>query len=109
MIYYKADENHKVTMFTKSAQIAEDYHLTETCEDDGIEKTWDGSWYIKGYAPEKPRKKELEETIKSLESQTGLIRPIREGILTENSPYSEYTKNKAKEIEDLAIELRGME
>ena len=42
----------------------------------------------------------------SLEQSTGLIRPIREGILAEDAPYSEYTKNKAQEIETLAQELR---
>lgn len=54
----------------------------------------------------KKHRKELEQQVASLESQTGLIRPMREGILVEGSAYSEYTKTKAQEIEDLAQELR---
>ena len=34
---------------------------------------------------------------------------MREGILAEGSPYSDYVKSKAKEIEDLAAQLRTAE
>lgn len=54
----------------------------------------------------KKHRQELENQVASLEQSTGLIRPIREGILAEDAPYSEYTKNKAQEIETLAQELR---
>lgn len=48
----------------------------------------------------------LEEQVSSLEQTYGMTRWQREGILAEGSLYSEYTKSKAKEIEDLAKELR---
>ena len=48
----------------------------------------------------------LEEQVSSLEQTYGMKRWQREGILAEGSLYSEYTKSKAKEIEDLAKELR---
>ena len=51
---------------------------------------------------------ELEEKIASLESETGMVRAIREGILAEGSLYSEYVKSKAQEIETLANELREL-
>ena len=54
----------------------------------------------------KKHRQELESQVAGLEAQTGLIRPMREGILAEGSSYSEYTKTKAQEIEDLAQELR---
>lgn len=48
----------------------------------------------------------LEEKVSSLEQTYGMTRWQREGILAEGSLYSEYTKSKAQEIEDLAKELR---
>ena len=48
----------------------------------------------------------LEEQVSSLEQTYGVTRWQREGILAEGSLYSEYTKAKAQEIEDLAKELR---
>ena len=55
----------------------------------------------------KKHRQELESQVAGLEASTGLIRPMREGILAEGSAYSEYTKTKAQEIEDLAQELRA--
>ena len=49
----------------------------------------------------------LEEQLESLEHKTGYTRVIRELILAENSGASEYVKNKAQEIEDIAEQLRG--
>lgn len=55
----------------------------------------------------KKHRQELESQVAGLEASTGLIRPMRENILAEWSAYSEYTKNKAQEIETLAEELRA--
>lgn len=49
----------------------------------------------------------LKEQLEDLERTTGYIRAIRELILAENSGASEYVKNKAQEIENLAEQLRG--
>ena len=48
----------------------------------------------------------IKEQVSSLEQTYGMTRWQREGILAEGSLYSEYTKAKAQEIEDLAKELR---
>ena len=48
----------------------------------------------------------IEEQVSFLEQTYGMTRWQREGILAEGSLYSEYTKAKAQEIEDLAKELR---
>ena len=70
-----------------------------------VEQAYNGEWYLKGYAPAKPEPT-LEEQVSSLEQTYGMTRWQREGILAEGSLYSEYTKSKAQEIEDLAKELR---
>ena len=64
----------------------------------------DGHYVIvaNAYIPEPT----LEEQVVSLEQTYGMTRWQREGILAEGSLYSEYTKSKAQEIEDLAKELR---
>lgn len=49
----------------------------------------------------------LKEQLEILEAQTGYNRAIRELILAENSGASEFVKNKAQEIEDIAEQLRG--
>ena len=70
-----------------------------------VEQAYNGAWYVKGYAPSKPEPT-IKEQVSSLEQTYGMTRWQREGILAEGSLYSEYTKAKAQEIEDLAKELR---
>ena len=70
-----------------------------------VEQAYNGSWYLKGYAPAKPEPT-LEEQVTKLEAETGLTRIMREMVLAENSGASDYVKAKAKEIEDLAKQLR---
>lgn len=70
-----------------------------------VEQAHNGEWYLKGYAPAKSEPT-IEEQVSSLEQAYGMTRWQREGILAEGSLYSEYTKSKAQEIEDLAKELR---
>ena len=49
----------------------------------------------------------IEEQVVRLEREYGMNRWQREGILAEGSLYSQYTKNKAQEIEEIAEQLRG--
>lgn len=70
-----------------------------------VERAYNGEWYLKGYAPVKPEPT-LEEQVSSLEQTYGMTRWQRECILAEGSLYSDYTKAKAQEIEDLAKQLR---
>lgn len=48
----------------------------------------------------------VAEQVQQLEQQTGLTRAVRELVLAENSGVSEYVVNKAKEIENLAVQMR---
>ena len=73
-----------------------------------VEQAYNGSWYLKGYAPSKPEPT-LEEQVAKLEAETGLTRVMREMVLAENSGASDYVKAKANEIEDLAKQLRTTE
>lgn len=64
-----------------------------------------GEYYeIVAFVPQEPT---IQERLVRLEQSTGLIRPIREIILAEGSGASEYVKNKAQEIEDIAEQIRG--
>lgn len=54
-----------------------------------------------------PAEPTLEEQVASLEQAYGMSRWQREGILAEGSLFSDYTKAKAQEIEDLAEQLRA--
>ena len=53
-----------------------------------------------------PTELSIDEKVAMLEKQTGLTRPLREIILSENSASSEYVKQKAQEIEQMAQVLR---
>lgn len=55
---------------------------------------------------EKKKRQELMNRVDSLEKQYNMYRWQREMILDEASHVSDYTKEKAQEIEDLAEELR---
>ena len=54
-----------------------------------------------------PHEPTIEEQVIRLEREYGMNRWQREGILAEGSLYSQYTKNKAQEIEQIAEQIRG--
>jgi nitrogen regulatory protein PII-like uncharacterized protein len=100
MIYYKADINKKIIMFTHSEKSASDYNLTSTCSDDGLEESWDGSFYLKGYAPQKPKEVSIKEQIEEIEK--GITdRNVRNALLGD-----EYALNKMRAVESEIAELR---
>ena len=53
-----------------------------------------------------PHEETTEEKLQRLESEYDMNRWQREAILAEGSPYSDFTKARARELEDLAEELR---
>ena len=55
----------------------------------------------------KKERQNIENQVAKKEAETGLIRPMREMVLSENSGASDYVKSKAQEIEELAAQLRG--
>ena len=70
-----------------------------------VEQAYNGSWYVEGYAPEKPAET-TNEKLERLEREYQMPRYVREAILAEGSPYSDFTKARAKELEDLAEQIR---
>ncbi len=70
-----------------------------------VEQAYNGRWYLSGYAPEQPPET-LQEKLERLEREYQMPRYVREGILVENSPYSDFTKGRAQELENIAKQIR---
>lgn len=82
-----------------------EYYKSIGMTEQEVEQSYDGSWYLKGFAPVKPEPS-VQEKVVALEKQYKMNRWQRELILAQNSGASDYTKTKAQEIENLAKELR---
>lgn len=68
-----------------------------------VEQSYDGSWYVKGYAPEKPEsvinKEKVDEARQYLESTDYIWNVIREGDATEEHYADVIAKRKeAREL-----------
>ena len=69
-----------------------------------VEQGKDNNWYLVGYAPKQTEEERLKEEAKTLESQTGYTRVLREIIL--KTDVSKEAKAVAEKIERVAIKLR---
>lgn len=108
MIKYAKVENEETKFCSVGIGTDEEFYKSIGMTEMEVEQAYNGQWYLKGYAPAKPEPT-IEEQVSSLEQTYGMTRWQREGILAEGSLYSEYTKAKAQEIEDLAKQLRTTE
>ena len=77
------------------------------CNDNNATIEDKGQYYE--VVPIVPKTPTLKQQVTMLENQNKMFRWQREAILAEGSTYSEYTKNKAQQIEDLAEQLRQLE
>ena len=84
-----------------------EYYKSLGMTEQEVEQAYNGQWYLAGYAPSKPQPT-LEQQVIDLENKYQMNRWQREGILAEGSLYSQYSKDKAQEIEDLAEQLRHL-
>lgn len=82
-----------------------EFYISLGMKEQEVEQSYLGGWYLKGYAPIKPQPT-LEEQLIQLEQEYQMNRWQRESILAPNSPYSEFTKKRAQELEDLAEQIR---
>lgn len=57
--------------------------------------------------PPEPVTLPLAQQVDVLETQTGLTRAVRELVLTENSGSSQYVKDQARKLENMAAPLRN--
>jgi hypothetical protein len=69
-----------------------------------VEQGKDNNWYILGYAPKQSEEEKLKQEVKTLESQTGYTRILREII--SKTDVSKEVKDIAEKIEKVAIKLR---
>ena len=69
-----------------------------------VEQGKDNNWYLVGYAPKQTEEEKIKEEVKTLESQTGYTRILREVISATN--VSQEVKDIAEKIEKVAIKLR---
>lgn len=105
MIKYAKVENEETKFCSVGIGTDVEFYKSIGMTEMEVEQAYNGAWYLKGYAPAKPEPT-IKEQVSYLEQTYGMNRWQREGILAEGSLYSEYTKSKAQEIEDLAKELR---
>lgn len=83
-----------------------EYYKSIGMTEQDVEQAYDGQWYLVGYVPTKPEPT-LQEQLEQLEHKYQMNRWQREIILAEDSGASDYTKNKAQEIENIAEQIRG--
>lgn len=104
-------EIHIGTTITKVRAIthSEEYvEIAKWCNANNAHIEDKGSYYEVVANPPAPEPT-IQEQVEALERQYNMYRWEREGILAQGSGYSDYTKAKAQEIEDLAQQLRPTE
>ena len=108
VIKYAKTLNEETKLCSVGVGTDVEFYKSIGMEEMDVEQAWDGSWYLAGYCPEKPKPAEptVEEKVAKLEAQTGLTRAVREIILGNDLTISEYVQAQAQEIEDLAQVLR---
>ena len=99
MKLYGLLENHKLKIENQIEAKGKGYPLVD------VEEAYDGSLWEIGYAPSKPAETAQEKLIR-LENEYQMPRYVREAILADGSPYSDFTKARALELEKLAEEIR---
>jgi hypothetical protein len=78
----------------------EAFYIKEGFEKKDVELSYDGNWYLAGYAPTKPQNQVIIEQIEELESQV-TDRNIRSAMLGD-----QYALNKITQVEAQIEELR---
>ena len=105
MLKYAKIENEETKLCSVGVGTDVEFYKSIGMTEMEVEQSWDGSWYLKGYTPQKPETT-TEEQLKAKEAKTGLTRAVRELVLAEGSGASDYVKQQAQEIEALAVPLR---
>lgn len=100
MILYAQIANEVTKQCNVGTGINEDFYKSIGMEKMDVEEAWDGSWYLKGYAPQKPHNQTIQEQIEELEARI-TERNIRSALLGDS-----YAKHKIEVIEAQIAELR---
>ena len=80
--------------FTRIEEVKEEYTL------------FNGKWILKNEADALILEQKNKDAIYALESHTGLTRAVRELVLAENSGVSDFVRQQAQKIENMALPLR---
>lgn len=99
MILYAQIVNNETKQCNVGIGTNEDFYKSIGMEKMDVEESWDGTWYLVGYSPEKPAPT-IQEQIEALEAQI-TDRNIRASILGD-----EFAINKITQIESQIAELR---
>ena len=78
----------------------EEFYKSIGMQELDVEKAYNGSWYIVGYAPQKPQREAILEQIEALE-KTITDRNIRGAVIGDS-----FAINKINEIESQISQLR---
>ena len=105
MIKYAKVINEKTKQCDVGLGINIEYYTKLGMTEQDVEQAYNGNWYLVGYAPTKPEPT-LQERLEQLEKEYQMNRWQREAILAPNSPYSDFAKKRAQELENLAEQIR---
>lgn len=99
-----------INQLTKEVQVATgnntEFYESLGFEDRECEQAYNGSWYLKGYAPIEPEIEKLKKQLNKLEQEYNMPRVIREGILNNPNAYSQFNVNRARALEEIAERIR---
>lgn len=84
------------------------YYISQGMAEQDVEQAYNGQWYLVGHAPAKPEPT-LKEQLEQKEKEYQMNRWQREIILSANSGASDYNKQKAQELENIAEQIRNLE
>jgi len=105
MIKYAKIENEETKQCSVGLGTDTEFYESIGMTEMDVEQAYNGAWYLAGHCPEPPEPS-VEDQVKEMEDLYHMYRWQREGILAENSPYSDYAKQIALQIEELAEQLR---
>lgn len=104
---YIGIKNNKVILYSENQIDMNIYDVDEVREtNDRYMLSSDCSEYIL-YNEKEQEKIDLQNELQQKESEYQMNRWQREGILAEGSLYSEYVKDKARELEEIAEQIRS--
>lgn len=105
MIKYAKVEDEETKQCSVGLGTDTEYYKSIGMTEMDVEQAYNAAWYLAGYCPEPPEPT-VEDQVKQMEDQYHMYRWQREGILSADSPYSDFAKQIAQQIEELAEQLR---
>ncbi len=108
MIKYAKLVNENTKLVNVGLGTDENFYKSIGMKKMDVEQAYNGEWYLKGYCPSSPAGYDLQFQLTKKEAKYGMSRLIREGILGNPTAYSQFNVNRAKELEELAKQIRDL-